>query len=71
MVIDMTSDEFLFSPSCEHCEEPTKRITGRTFDVEGPGMIGKAYACDNRRCKRLKDLKGAYLLALIRNFPNL
>lgn len=26
MVIDMTSDEFLFSPSCEHCEEPTKRL---------------------------------------------
>ena len=34
-------------------------------------MIGKVYACDNRQCKRLKDLKGAYLLALIRNFPNL
>ena len=65
-VIDLTDVDFLLSPDCRTCQEPTKRATGKTFDLEGPGMVGVMYGCDNYRCKECKDRKCSYLLAITR-----
>lgn len=53
-LIDLTSDDF---PECESCNEPTKRIVGKTFDIDGPGKVGTMYDCDNRACNALKLAK--------------
>lgn len=53
-LIDLTSDDF---PECESCNEPTKRIVGKTFDIDGPGKVGTMYDCDNRACNALKQAK--------------
>lgn len=53
-LIDMTSDDF---PECENCNEPTKRIVGKTFDVDGPGQVGTMYDCDNGACNALRQAK--------------
>lgn len=65
-VIDLTDVDFLLSPDCRTCQEPTKRVTGKTFDLEGHGMVGVMYGCDNYRCKECKDRKCSYLLELTR-----
>ena len=65
-VINLTDVDFLLSPDCRTCQEPTKRVTGKTFDLEGPGMVGVMYGCDNYRCKECKDRKCSYLLAITR-----
>ena len=53
-LIDLTSDDF---PECESCNEPTKRIVGKTFDLDGPGQVGTMYNCDNRACNALRHAK--------------
>lgn len=53
-LIDLTSDDF---PECESCNEPTKRIVGKTFDMDGPGKVGAMYHCDNRACNALRQAK--------------
>ena len=53
-LIDLTSDDF---PECESCNEPTKRIAGKTFDIDGPGQVGTMYHCDNRACNALRQAK--------------
>ena len=54
-------DESLL-PDCDACEGPSKYVTARTMDLEGPGIPGVIYGCGNRPCKRRKDTAGAYLL---------
>ena len=49
-------------PDCAACAEPTKRVAARTMDVEGPGVPGVIYTCDNRPCKARKNAIGAYIL---------
>lgn len=61
-VIDLTDIDYLMQPYCSTCDEKTKRITARTFDLEGPGQVGTLYDCKNKQCKRIKDLKARYLL---------
>lgn len=53
-MIDLTSDDF---PECENCNEATKRIVGKTFDVDGPGQAGTMYDCDNGACNALRQAK--------------
>ena len=65
-IVDLTEEDFLMSPDCHICREPTKRPVGKTFDVEGPGRVGVLYDCDNLRCKTLKDRKCSYFLAFSR-----
>lgn len=65
-IVDLTDEDFLMSPDCHSCVEPTKRVIGKTFDIEGPGMVGVLYECDNHRCKACKDRKWSYFLALTR-----
>lgn len=38
-------------PDCKACTDSTKRISGHTMDVEGPGIPGMLYSCENRRCR--------------------
>ena len=59
-IIDLEKDP-LFS-DCASCKEPTKRVAAKTFDVEGPGMPGVIYDCDNRPCKARRNTVGAYIL---------
>ena len=54
-------DDDLFS-DCESCREPTKWVAARTMDVEGPGMPGVIYDCDNRRCKARNNAIASYIL---------
>ena len=58
-IIDLNGD--LFS-DCESCREPTKGVAARTKDVEGPGMPGVIYDCDNRRCKARNNAIASYIL---------
>ena len=44
------------------CQEATKRVMARTMDVEGPGVPGVIYTCDNRPCKAKRNAVGAYIL---------
>ena len=53
-LIDLTSDDF---PECETCNEPTKRVTGKSFDLDGPGQVGTTYWCKNRACQALRVMK--------------
>lgn len=49
-------------PDCAACQEATKRVMARTMDVEGPGVPGVIYTCDNRPCKAKRNAVGAYIL---------
>lgn len=49
-------------PDCATCAETTKRVAAHTMDVEGPGVPGVIYTCDNRPCKDRKNAIGAYIL---------
>lgn len=62
-VIDLMDFE---NPDCASCEEPTKRVSAKTFDVEGPGRVGVIYDCDNRQCKSIKNAKGVFLMRSLR-----
>ena len=53
-LIDLTSDDF---QECESCNEPTRRIVGKTFDMDGHGKVGTMYDCDNRACNALRMAK--------------
>lgn len=50
------------APDCPMCKEKTKRISGKTFDIEGPGMVGVLYDCKNERCKKQKREVEAFQL---------
>lgn len=64
-LIDLTDDDF---PECESCDEPTKRIAGKTFDLDGPGQVGMMFHCENRACNALRQAK---IRAWEANGPNL
>ena len=49
-------------PDCKACTDPTKRISGHTFDVEGPGVIGTCYSCENRRCRNKWNEIAKYIM---------
>ena len=49
-------------PDCAACQEATKRVAARTMDVEGPGVPGVIYTCDNWPCKAKRNAVGAYIL---------
>lgn len=38
-------------PDCKACTDATKRICAYTMDVEGPGVPGVLYSCENKRCR--------------------
>lgn len=59
-IIDLEKDP-LFS-DCKSCKEPTKRVAGRTFDIEGPGVPGVIYDCDNNPCKRRNSTIAAFVM---------
>ena len=50
-LIDLTSDDF---PECKDCPEPSKRVIGKTFDLEGRGQVGSLYHCENKQCNALR-----------------
>ena len=49
-------------PDCAACQEATKRVIARTMDVDGPGVPGVIYTCDNRHCKAKRNTVGDYIL---------
>lgn len=53
------------APDCSKCKETTRRAVGKTFDIEGPGMVGIIYDCDNEKCKILKEAIERYQLRAI------
>lgn len=59
-IIDLENDP-LFD-DCETCNDPTKRVAGKTFDVEGPGKVWVIYTCDNSRCKRKQNAIASYVI---------
>ena len=61
VIIDLSA---LALPDCEECDEPSRRIVGKTFDVEGPGRVGRLYRCDRpEKC----DAVARYLLRMARS----
>lgn len=59
-IIDLEKDP-LFS-DCKSCKEPTKRVSGRTFDIDGPGVPGVIYDCDNRPCKSRNNAIASFVM---------
>lgn len=59
---EITTLDASLLPDCAACQEATKRVMARTMDVEGPGVPGVIYTCDNRPCKAKKNAVGAYIL---------
>ena len=49
-------------PDCEHCNHPSKRVYAKTMDLEGPGIPGVLYHCENRKCRRKWDAIGSFIL---------
>lgn len=49
-------------PDCGSCPEPTKRISGRATDLEGPGVRSPVYSCGNKACKRGVAARISYLI---------
>lgn len=64
-IIDLEKD-LLFS-DCKSCKEPTKRVAGSTFDIEGPGVPGVIYDCDNRPCKSRNSKIADFVMRRARN----
>lgn len=63
-IIDLTNlDTF----DCGKCQNKTKRRVGIQFDVGGKGNIDIVYDCDNERCKRIKNLKGLFIIRSLMN----
>lgn len=48
-------------PDCESCREVSKRIFVRTMDLEGPGVPGVLYQCDNKKCRNRRNAIGNFL----------
>jgi len=59
MIIDLTDFD---TPDCKICTDPTKRVSSRTFDVEGPGRVGVIYTCENKTCRTIRQAKNLFLL---------
>jgi len=57
-IIDLGNLEL---PDCESCRDPSKRILGRTMDLEGTGVPGVLYRCDNRKCRSRYNAIGNFL----------
>lgn len=64
-IIDLEKDP-LFS-DCESCKEPSKRIAARTMDIEGPGVPGVIYDCDDKKCKERNNVIASFVLRRERN----
>lgn len=61
-VIELSQIE---APDCSKCKETTKRVIGKTFDIEGPGMVGIIYDCNNEKCKSRKEALELYQMRSI------
>ena len=48
-------------PDCEKCRDPSKRIFARTMDLEGPGVPGVLYQCNNKKCRSRRNVIGNFL----------
>ena len=59
-IIDLENDP-LFD-DCAACQEPSKRVSGTCFDVDGPGRVSVIYDCDNRRCKARQNAIASFVL---------
>ena len=53
-------------PDCERCKDLSKRILSRTMDLEGPGITGVIYKCDNKRCRQRRDAVARFILRIER-----
>lgn len=49
-------------PNCETCQDVSKRVIGKTIDLEGPGKVGMVYDCDNQECKRKNNAHMSYII---------
>lgn len=45
-ILDLSKLEL---PNCEKCTSPSKKLIGRTMDVEGPGKAGVLFDCHNKK----------------------
>lgn len=57
-IIDLSDLEL---PDCQKCQHPSKRILARTIDLEGPGIPGVLYKCDNKKCRARRYAIGNFL----------
>ena len=64
-IIDLEKDP-LFS-DCNSCKEPSKRIAARTMDIDGPGVPGVIYDCDNRKCKERNNIIALFVFRRYRH----
>lgn len=55
-------------PDCASCQDPTKRVTGRAIDLDGPGVCNPIYDCRNKDCRRSLNARLSYLIR--REFAN-
>lgn len=61
MIIDLSALDY---PDCEACDEPSRRVIAKTFDLDGPGRVGHLYTCDqSKKC----DAVTCYLLRRARS----
>ena len=51
-------------PDCQACTAPSKRILACTMDVEGPGMPGALYFCENRSCRAKWNEIAKYIMRM-------
>lgn len=49
-------------PDCKVCTNATKRIRAYTMDVEGPGIPGVLYSCENKRCRDKRNEIAKYIM---------
>lgn len=49
-------------PYCKTCTDPTKRVLGSTMDIEGPGIPGVIYSCENRKCSARRYEIAKYIM---------
>ena len=62
-VVDLMDFE---NPDCKGCTDKTKRICGKTFDIDGPGKIGAIFTCENRSCRAIREAKNLFLVNSMR-----
>lgn len=52
---------------CNKCQNKTKHKVGIQFDVGGKGNVNIVYDCNNKRCKRIKNLKTLFIIRSLQN----
>lgn len=60
-IVDLSKLEL---PNCEKCNSPSKKLIGRTMDVEGPGKAGVLFDCHNKKCRARRHEIGRFIVRM-------